>query len=334
VETLANRIEKTVQETDFSGVISVFENDSTVYNRAFGFRNVGENLPNNTNTAFGIASGTKFFTALGIGNLIDRGLISLNTKIRDIDKTFRKFIDEEATILHLLTHTSGVFDYYDEELIQDFDNYFVEIPWFQLETPSDYLSLFENQQMKYLPNQRYSYSNGGFVLLGIIIEKLTGTAYREFILDNILASANMQQSGFHAFNALPKNTASGYKKDRQTTNIYNLPIRGGGDGGMYTTTKDLRSFWQSLFSYNILSEDLTNEFLRTHQKFNNEKGYGCGIYKRLDDTMYSIVGGDAGVGFDSRYMPNRNLTANILSNMTNGEEDLAKIVLEHIEKGI
>ncbi len=331
---LGSKIEKKVHEIDFSGVISIFGNDSIIYNHAFGFRNVGEKLPNNTETAFGIASGTKLFTALGIGKLVDRGKISLNTKMRDIDKTFRTFIDEDATILNLLTHTSGVYDYYDEEIIEDFDNYFVEIPWFQLETPTDYLPLFENKQMKCRPNQRYSYSNGGFVLLGIIIEKLAGITYRDFICNNILAPANMKRSGFFAFNGLPENTANGYKKDRRTTNIYNLPIRGGGDGGLYTTSHDLRSFWRSLFSYKILSEDLTHEYLRTHQRFNHVKGYGCGIYKRLDDTIYSIVGSDAGVGFNSRYMPKKNLTINTLSNITCGEEEIAKIVLDHIEGSI
>ena len=332
MENLANKIEKKALEINFSGVISVFENDSTIYNHAFGFRNVGEKLPNNIETAFGIASGTKVFTALGIGKLIDFGVISLNTKMRDIDKTFKAFIDEDATILHLLTHTSGIYDYYDEEIIQDFDNYFVEIPWFKLETPSDYLPLFENKQMKYRTNQNYSYSNGGFVLLGIVIEKLTGKLYRDFIYENILAPADMERSGFYAFNDLPENTAFGYKKDRKTTNIYNLPIRGGGDGGMYTTSYDLRSFWRSLFSYEILSRKLLNEYLKTHHRFNHENGYGCGIYKKLDDTVYAIVGGDAGVGFDSRYIPDAKLTINTLSNVTYGEEEIAKMILDHIER--
>ncbi len=334
MKTVIEKIEQKAAETDFSGVISIYDEHSVVYNHAFGFRDVSNKLPNNTETIFGIASGTKVFTALGIGKLVDLGMISLNTKMKSIDRTFNTFIDTDATILNLLTHTSGVYDYYDEEIIQDFDNYFVEIPWFQLETPSDYYPLFKNKAMKNFPNEKYSYSNGGFVLLGIIIERISGTTYRDFICDNVLDPAKMKNSGFFAFNELPENTAYGYKKDRKTTNIYNLPIRGGGDGGMYATSEDLRLFWKNLFSYKILSENLTTEYLKTQHKFNDRKGYGCGIYKRLDDTMYSIVGGDAGVGFESRHFPNENLTINILSNTTDGEEEIRNTVMAHLEAGI
>ena len=99
---------------------------------------------------------------------------------------------------------------------------------------------------------------------------------------------------------------------------------------MYTTTDDLRAFWDSLFSNRILSEELTETYLNTHCAFNGTDGYGCGIYKRLDDSMFSIVGGDAGVGFDSRYLLQENLTINILSNITNGENGIRDVVLDFL----
>ena len=94
---------------------------------------------------------------------------------------------------------------------------------------------------------------------------------------------------------------------------------------MYTTTEDLRAFWDSLFSNRILSEELTETYLKTHCTFDHTDGYGCGLYKRLDDSMFSIVGGDAGVGFDSRYFPQERLTINILSNITNGEDGVREV---------
>jgi hypothetical protein len=96
---------------------------------------------------------------------------------------------------------------------------------------------------------------------------------------------------------------------------------------MYTTTVDLRAFWESLFSGRILSEELTKTYLSTHYTFNDTEGYGLGIYKRLDDSVFSIEGGDAGVGFDSRYLLQEKLTINILSNITNGENDMRDVVL-------
>jgi CubicO group peptidase (beta-lactamase class C family) len=161
----------------------------------------------------------------------------------------------------------------------------------------------------------------------MLIEKLTGGLYRDFIRQHVLQAAHMHRSGFYAFHDLPENTANGYLEDRRTTNIYQLPPRGGGDGGMYTTTGDLCTFWDSLFSNRILSAELTETCLSTHVNFDDREGYGCGLYKRLDGSMFWLEGGDAGVGFDSRYLPQEKLTLNILSNITNGEADIRDAVL-------
>jgi CubicO group peptidase (beta-lactamase class C family) len=330
VKDLKKRIEEAVLELEFSGVISIFRDDEVVVNQAFGNRDIKNQLPNNTDTLFGIASGTKIFTALGIGVLIDQGQINLDTTVGEIDSSFGGFIDEEATILQLLAHTSGIYDYYDEEIETDFDHFSVEIPWSELETPSDYFPLFKGQKMKFHPGERFSYSNGGYVFLGILIEKLTGGLYRDFITDHVLNAANMDRSGFYAFNDLPENTANGYLENRQMTNIYQLPLRGAGDGGMYTTTDDLRAFWKSLFANKILTESLTKIFLTTHSSISDELGYGCGLYKKLDDSIVSIMGGDAGVGFYSRYGLEDAITVNILSNITNGEYSIREVILDSL----
>ncbi len=327
---LTEKIEKAALESDFSGILSVFKGASPLYNKAFGYRDFKNELPNSTSTLFGIASGTKVFTALGIGKLVDQGLITLDTIVGSIDKMYTGFISENATIQQLLTHTSGIYDYYDEEIEDDFDHFSVEIPWSELETPSDYYPLFKGQPMKFRPGERFSYSNGGYIFLGILIEKLTGELYRDFIHQHVLQKAGMNKSGFYAFNDLPENTANGYLEDRRTTNIYQLPIRGGGDGGMYTTTIDLCAFWNNLFSNRILSKRLTESFLTTHCTLNDNTGYGFGLYKRLDDSMYLIEGSDAGVGFDSIYIVKDGLTFNILSNITNGENVIRKIILDYV----
>lgn len=152
------------EEYNFSGVVSIFKNNTEIINESFGFRNVADGLPNEKNTKFGIASGTKLFTALGIGKLIEQQKINLNTKVMDINKDFCTFIDRHATILNLLTHTSGIYDYYDEEINSDSDDFFVNIPWNLLETPLDYLPLFINQKPKFKPGERFSYSNGNSMM--------------------------------------------------------------------------------------------------------------------------------------------------------------------------
>jgi CubicO group peptidase (beta-lactamase class C family) len=329
-QELIYKVEQAAVETDFSGVVSVYQDTSTIYDRAFGYRDIKNKLPNLTSTKFGIASGTKLFTGLGIGKLIDQGLISLETSVGELDQAYTQFIDPHATILHLLTHTSGIYDYYDEESHQDWDHFFVEIPWYKLETPSDYFPLFKNQPYKFKPGERFSYANGGYVFLGMIIEKMTGRLYRDFIQEHVLQAAHMHHSGFYGMNDLPENTANGYLLDRRRTNIYNLPLRGGGDGGLFTTSADLGSFWNRLLAYKIISKELTDIYLSTQHAFNDVSGYGCGIYKHLDDSMYSISGGDAGVGFDSRHLQTEKLTVNILSNITDGEAAIRDVLLESL----
>jgi CubicO group peptidase (beta-lactamase class C family) len=333
-QILFDQIEQSARETDFSGVVSIHQADAPLYQRAFGYRDMQNQIPNLPGTRFGIASGAKFFTALGIGRLIDQGLLGLETQMGELSADYAGFIEPRATIRHLLTHTSGIYDYFDEEIDQDFDNFFVSIPWYRLETPSDYWPLFEGQAAKFQPGERFSYSNGGYVFLGLLIEKISGQLFREFMQEQVFQAAHMPQTGFYAMNNLPANTALGYLEDRQTTNIYNLPIRGGGDGGLFTTADDLCSFWQRLFAHRILSPELTAVFLQTYERFGEKTGYGCGLYKRLDESQFAIVGGDAGVGFDSRYLVEQKITASILSNTTNGEEDLRKVVLDFFDKEV
>jgi len=137
MEALIRSIEQGAAELDFSGVISIFRAASAVFNKAFGYRDIKNRLPNTTSTIFGTASGTKIFTALGIGVLIDQDLLSLGTTVGEIDQAYTGFIDPQATIQHLLTHTSGIYDYYDEEIEQDFDHFSGEIPWSELGMPEE-----------------------------------------------------------------------------------------------------------------------------------------------------------------------------------------------------
>jgi hypothetical protein len=101
---------------------------------------------------------------------------------------------------------------------------------------------------------------------------------------------------------------------------------------MYTTTHDVRALWNNLFSYSILSEELTTVYLETHSVLDATNGYGCGVFKRLDDSMFAMVGGDAGVGFDSRYFVQDGLVINILSNITGGDEYVKAFVLSWITR--
>ncbi len=338
-DKLVQAVRDKAKRTSFSGVVSIFQREKALYQKAFGYADIANKRNNNVKTKFAIASGTKFFTALGIGTLIDDGKLSLDTSVREIFKKELTYIDAKATVAQLLTHTSGIYDYYDEEWDIDSENYFVDIPWSRLETPSDYLPLFEDKKPKYSPGERFSYSNGGFIFLGIIIEKITGQLYRDYIHKYVFVPAGMADSGYYAFNQLPENTACGYKKmvnGVSETNIYNLPIRGASDGGAYTTVNDLNKLWQALFANRVLSEKLAAEFLTPHVIIDGPIEYCYGVYvsKFKGVDMFYFVGGDAGVGFDCRYIPEKEIQITIISNKTDGEEKIRDVVYDIMAKVI
>src|ERR687893_1658355 len=159
---LTHIVDASIDQHAFSGVVDIRRQDTVLYARAAGYADRSHKIENTLETRFGIASGTKFFTALAIGKLIEAGKLSFSTRLKDcIALDFPRY-SPEITIRHLLTHTSGVPDYYDEEKITDFDNFTLSIPWYELRGPGDYLAAFPDEDMKFAPGERFSYSNGGY----------------------------------------------------------------------------------------------------------------------------------------------------------------------------
>ncbi len=334
---LITRIEKTAEEKEFSGVISLVEKGKPIFEKAYGDADKSQRINNQLNTRFGIASGTKTFTALAIGKLIQEGKLSFSSKAVACTEIALPNISPDVTIKQLLTHISGIADYYDEEEVEDPEAFFVEIPWYQLAGPKDYLPLFINEPMKFEPGTRFSYSNGGYILLGIILEEITGVAYQRYVEENLFAPCRMTDSGFFAMNALPERTAYGYinTENGWTTNIYNLPIIGASDGGAFTTVDDLKRFWHSLFAYKILNKELLDIFLQPYQCVGSpdkHKYYGHGFWmyqKPEQELVYYLQGWDAGVSFQSQIILSQDVIVTILSNTTEGVWSIVQVIKSH-----
>lgn len=319
---LSDAIDEAAQRSRFSGVVSVTGDDVRLQ-RAYGFADRANRIANQVTTRFGIASGTKFLTALAIGSLIDQGTLRIDAKVHDLVTFDLPCLGHHATVAHLLEHTSGIYDYYDEELVEDFDDFHVEIPWSFLLTPRDYLPLFGDREMKFAPGERFSYSNGGYILLGVLVEEITGRLFREIVADNVLAPACMDRSGFFALNQLPDDTARGYMELRDgswQTNVYNLPRIGASDGGVFTTADDLDRLWRAFANDAVVGPGIREDLTTPRHRLADTVSYGRGLYlwSATDEPAWLIVGSDAGVGFDSRHIPRRSLTATVVSNMTDG----------------
>ncbi len=335
-DKLHEQLQQKTKTIEFSGTAQVFYKTHNVFKIAKGYRNRAEELPITDSTRFGIASGTKFFTALGIMRLVEEGKCQLDDPAFSYIKTPFANDNQNVTIRQLLTHTSGIPDYFDESMLDDENNLFLDIPWYDLKKPSDYLPLMPNRPMEFTPGSKFKYNNSAFVLLAVIIEELTGD-YFEWIQDQIFTKASMTHSGAYAFNQLPSNTALGYiEEDDGTvkTNIYHLPIIAGGDGGMYTNLKDMALFWEALLAGDIVKKSTLNDMITPH--YTSDKiTYGLGVWlERFDDT-YTITfsGEDAGVSFKTAYYPKRDITFTVMSNTHDGAWPMVKAIEEVIKKG-
>ncbi len=332
---LNQAIEKTANKTRFSGVIFIKINGTVEFEEAYGYADRSNKIPNTIDTRFGIASGTKFLTALGIGKLIDRGELALASRLCDCVNIDFPHISEDVTIHHLLTHTSGVYDYYDEELIEEVDNFQLAIPCFELKGLKDYIPLFRDGKMKFNPGERFSYSNGGFILLGIVIEEISGVPYIDFIQKNILELCDMSDSGFFAMDRLPERTAFGYidEEGGWRTNIFTLPIVGSSDAGLFTTVGDMDKLWRGFFEEKILSKRLTNLFLEKTVRDKDSRFYGRGIWIHHEegkDPVHYLIGWDAGVSFKST-CPSKDSVITVISNTSDGAWAIDREIMNHLQ---
>ncbi len=332
---LTTIVDTAIAHHAFSGVVDIRRQDTVLVARAAGYADRSNQIANTLDTRFGTASGTKFFTALAIGKLIAAQKVSFDTKLNAcVSLPFPRY-SPDITIRHLLTHTSGIPDYLDEETITDVDNIDLGVPYYNLRGPNDYLAVFPDDDMKFAPGARFSYSNGGYILLGVVIEALSGMRYQDFVEQQIFAPIGMHRSGFFALNRLPEQTALGYIEGDAgwRTNIYNLPIVGASDGGAFTTVHDLATCRTAFWRGEILSEALVELYATpyVHVEAEGERttSYGHGLWigenARGERDIY-IMGGDAGVSFGSSMNRANGLQVTVISNTTEGAWPVLKMI--------
>jgi CubicO group peptidase (beta-lactamase class C family) len=324
IEVIAN-IQKKV---DFSGSVFVEEKDHILLDTSFGYANRSDQLVNNSATRYGIASGCKLFTAIAICQLVEAGKLSFDSKLSScLNFDFPQF-DKNITVHQLLTHTSGIPDYFDEEVMKDFEELWVNTPMYHIRKGRDFLPLFRTEPMKGPAGERFHYNNAGYILLGLIVEKVSGLEFTDYVQKHIFTQADITDSGYFSFDSLPPNTAFGYIDDdngKWRTNIYSLPVKGGADGGAYVTVKDMAKLWEALLNHQLLSESLTNMLLSTHAQVNENGYYGYGVWiKRSESSIlkYHIMGYDPGVSFHSAYYPNLSIKVVVCSNKSDGAYDI------------
>ncbi|MFJ7211371.1 serine hydrolase domain-containing protein [Amycolatopsis sp. NPDC098790] len=302
-------------EAPFSGVVLVSRGDETLLAKASGYAHIAHGVENTVDTRFAIASGTKGFTALVVVGLIAEGRLTLETTAREVLGDDLPLIDDRVTVEHLLTHTSGIGDYCDED--ED------PLPTPLLATSADYLAALDGYPQKFPPGERFNYNNSAFAVLSLIAERIAGIPFAELVHARVTEPAGMTDTAFLRSDALPARTATGYLEDGRT-NVFSLPVVGFGDGGIYSSAPDFRKFWPAFLDGRIVPREWVDRMLRGEH-------YGLGFWLPGPGVV-RLEGGDHGVTFRSNHQPSSGITATLISNDHRGGGPLLKQLDEYLTK--
>lgn len=309
-----------VAKSSFTGVVTVDVGDERVVDRAFGYAHRAHRIPSSGRTRFGIASGGKAFTALAVMRLVEAGLLTLDDPARRHLGADLPLIDEGVTIEHLLTHTSGIGDYLDEEADWEADDYVLAVPVHLLDHTEAFLPVLDGYPQAFPPGERFAYCNGGYVVLALIAERVAGRDYHELVEEDVCGRAGLVETAFLRSDELPGDAALGYLyAEGDRTNVLHLPVRGTGDGGIYTSAADVHRFWQAFTAGRIVSADTVAAMVRPRRDVPAEGlRYGMGFWLHPTGPGLVLGGYDAGVSFRSTHDPQTGTTVSVLGNSTEG----------------
>src|SRR3954464_5926270 len=324
---LGRELDAVASEGAFSGVVRIDRSDRLELARAYGPAHRGFEIPNALDTRFGLASGAKGFTALTVVSLIEEGVLELSTPSRSVLCSDLPLIDDRVTVEHLLSHRSGISDYFDEEAGFEVAQYVMPVPVHEFATTEDYLAVLDGHASKFAPGDRFAYCNAGFVVLALIAERASGHPFYELVEQRVCRRAGVTDTAFLRSNELPARTALGYVEvdGAWRSNVLHLPVRGSGDGGIYSTAADLSSFWRAFFPGRIVSTDWGSGRVRPRSDApESSKRYGLGFWLHESSDAVLLEGYDAGVSFRSMHDPRARVTHTVISNTSDGAWPIAR----------
>ncbi|MEO5777319.1 MAG: serine hydrolase domain-containing protein [Flavobacterium sp.] len=261
-------IKKAVKLNRFNGSVLVIKNGKIVFEKGYGYQDAEKKLINTVNTVYQIGSTTKEFTAAAIIKLMEQNKLSLDDKVNKYLPAFPH--GEEITIKNLLTHTSGLFELFRDPAFMEADKQ-------QVLSKEKLLSFFIDKPLYFTPGTEYSYCNSGYVLLGLIIEKVTGKPYEKIINEYFLKPLKMKHSGFDFQTVSSNQKAKGYIRFTKNKKESSLPWNHTftySAGSLYSTVGDLYLWHKGLLNYKVVTkeslEKITTPFLDGY-------GFGCWI---------------------------------------------------------
>jgi len=309
----------------FCGVVLVRDGDRVVYEAATGLASRHWDIPNTLGMRFDTASVTKLFTSVAVLQQVEQGTLDLETSIHHYVDLAGTTIGVDVTLLHLLTHTSGIADDADEEAGEKYELLWVDKPTYSVMETVDFLPQFAHKLPSAPPGVVCRYNNVGFVLAGLALEKVTSMPYREYVRDNVFARAGMADSGFFDRRDAAPRVAEGWGQHadgRWYQNIFSYPPIGSPDGGAHTTASDLVRFIDAARVGALLGEEFTQEFFTPQVEHDPGTMYGFGLEFDMEEDgsvrSYYKEGSNPGVAALVRHYVESGMDVAVLANQEKG----------------
>lgn len=319
-------LDRLVRTTDFSGCLTVVDGAETIFDECRGTADRNSGTPIDRQTRFHIGSMDKMFTAVAIAQLVESGKLSWDSTLA---KLVPDYPDRETankiTVWQLLHHTAGLGDFFVPEFFQNREKFV---------NPADYLDLIARQKKVGEPGGDWNYSNAGYILLGRIVENVSGENYFDYVQRHVFAPAGMTESGFDAQEDVTPKLATGYFHDgifstAWKANWMTLPFKGSPAGGGYSTNADLLRFAKALKDAQLVKRETLNKM------FDGEApagpgGYAAGFGDRVSHGRHirGHAGGAPGMNANLAIVWETNAAVAITSN--EGDTQTAMMLAETI----
>jgi D-alanyl-D-alanine carboxypeptidase len=311
---LRGRLERDTAADRFSGAVLVAKNGGTLFSGAYGLADRGDKVANSLDTRFHIASLQEMFTATAVLQLVQAGKINLADPVEKYIPDYPNHqVAATVTIHHLLTHTGGTGDIFGPYFAAD---------RLKSRTLEDYLHRYGERNLHFEPESHWEYSNFGMVLLGVVIERVSGQSYYDYVAQNIFRPAGMTRTGSEPENQHVPGRSIGYMRVPGSAewkpNADTLPYRGTSAGGGYSTVGDLVKFADALLSNRLLDAQHTQLLItgKVHTPSGALYAYGFEDSRKPDGTGAVGDGGNApGMSAELRIFPGSGYVVAVLSNL-------------------
>lgn len=310
IAALKSKLDQEAAADQFSGAVLVAKNGKPVFSGAYGLADREKKLPNQLSTRFRIGSMNKMFTAVAVLQLVEAGKIQLTDPVgKYIPDYPNRDVAAKVTIHQLLTHTGGTGDIFGPE----FDAHRQE-----LRTLADYVKLNGSRGPEFEPGSRFAYSNYGMVLLGVVIERVTGASYYDYVREHVFKPAGMASTDSLPEGEAVPDRSTGYRKSAHglVPNTDTLPYRGTSAGGGYSTVEDLVRFANALNSHKLLNAHYTELLTAGKVEARGTDKYAYGFFDRVNDGVRSFGhgGGAPGMNGELQIYPQSGYVVAVLAN--------------------